>query len=81
MNKKHILIMLACCLVPIIGLALIFVFNIPANQVLWGAMLLVCPLSHLLMMKYMGHDHDAPQSTEKSKGIIADAVHPHLEGE
>ena len=81
MKKKHILIMLACCLAPIIGLALIFLFNIPANQILWGAMLLVCPLSHLLMMKYMSHDHDAPQSAEKSKGMIADAPHPHLEGE
>ena len=59
MSKKHALIMLACCLVPLAALAAIFLFKIPVSTVLWIGLVLFCPLSHLLMMKYLPHDHGA----------------------
>ncbi|MBI3361501.1 MAG: DUF2933 domain-containing protein [Chloroflexi bacterium] len=57
MAKRHMLIMLACCLIPIVALAAIFVFKIPANSVVYFGILLLCPALHLLMMRNMGHGH------------------------
>jgi len=57
MTKKHMLIMLACCLVPLAALAAITVFNVPANTVVYFGILLLCPLLHFVMMRNMGHDH------------------------
>lgn len=71
MKKSHILWMLICCLVPVIGLAAVFLFNIPLNTVLWVGLILFCPLSHLLMMKYMLHDHgQALTQKEESASIM-----------
>jgi ABC-type transport system involved in cytochrome bd biosynthesis fused ATPase/permease subunit len=63
MNKKHMLIMLACCLIPLVGFGAIFIFNIPASKVLLIGLALICPLSHVLMMKFMGHNHGENQPT------------------
>lgn len=58
MTRKHYLIMLACCLIPLAALAAIFVFKIPANSVIFVGLILLCPALHLLMMRnMMGHDH------------------------
>lgn len=58
MSKKHILIMLAGCLVPLVALGAIFLFKIPVSTVALAGLVLLCPLSHLLMMKFMGHEHE-----------------------
>ena len=53
MNPKHTLVMLVCCLIPVTAFAAFFIFNVPLNTVLLFALILLCPLSHLLLMKYM----------------------------
>jgi len=57
MNKKHMWLMLACCLIPLAGLAAIFFFKIPASTALLVGMAVFCPLSHVLMMVFMGRNH------------------------
>ncbi len=59
MNRKHALLMVLCCLIPLVGFAAISIFRIPANTVIFVALALACPAMHLLMMKgMMGHNHD-----------------------
>jgi hypothetical protein len=43
MNIKHALIMLACCLIPLVGLGAIFLFHIPTSEMLIIGMVLIKP--------------------------------------
>jgi ABC-type transport system involved in cytochrome bd biosynthesis fused ATPase/permease subunit len=81
MSKKHIFIMLACCLLPVAGLALVFLFHFPVSTVLLGAMVLICPLSMVLMMVFMAKDHTATHSTDRPELAIKDTTHAHHEAE
>jgi len=64
MKKSHLWIMILCCLIPIVGLAAIFLFNVPVSNVVFYGLILLCPVSHLLMMKYMGHDHSSTDHSQ-----------------
>ncbi len=72
MQSKHWIIMLLCCLAPLLGLAAIFVFKIPVNTVLFAALLVLCPLSHIFVMSQMGHDRQADHRTGH---LPAEAMH------
>lgn len=52
----------------LISLAIIFtkVFKIPINNLLFGALVLACPLAHIFMMK--GHSQQQTSSPLKKKG-------------
>ncbi len=78
MNKKHTLLMVACCLVPLIALGIINTFHIPLGQAATYGLILLCPVGHLLMMKTMAHGgqedgqshhhtHHPMYKTEKAK--------------
>jgi hypothetical protein len=66
MAKKHVLVMIGCCLVAIAAVVAGFIFNVPLNRVFVILLIALCPLSHLLMMGMMGHGgHDHNQPSEK----------------
>ena len=75
MQKKHLWLMLACCLIPLAGLAAIWVFGIPANNVLYFGLILLCPLLHLLMMRGMMHNHGQAVSGNHAEGLAHDGGH------
>ncbi len=49
----HVLI----CLAPVVAIAAIWLFQVPLSDVLLITLVLVCPLSHLLMMRHGSHTH------------------------
>lgn len=72
MNRKHLAIMLLCCLIPVGMLAAVYVFRVQLNSALWFGVMLLCPVLHLLMMKFMmddhGHQHTQAHHEEHSHG-------------
>ncbi|MCX7746562.1 MAG: DUF2933 domain-containing protein [Clostridia bacterium] len=67
-NKLHRLIMLLCCVIPMIMLGVLYLTKTQGGQlgsILSFALVLLCPLSHLLLMPLiMGKRHE---NTEKNK--------------
>ena len=59
-GQRHLLLMLVCCLIPVVALAAIYLFRVPVPTVLTYAVFLLCPLSHILMMAFMGRRRGQP---------------------
>jgi len=53
-NHRHILMMVLCCLIPLVILGILWVTGVSQNILSFG-ILLLCPIMHLLMMKNMNH--------------------------
>ena len=59
-HKSHGILLLLCCLVPIVLLAVLSSLNLQSSgvkNVLSMLLILACPLGHLVMMKFMSHNH------------------------
>ena len=62
--SKHTLIMLLCCLIPLVVLGILWAIGVSESYLIFGVILL-CPLLHILMMRGMhkgsgesgSHDH------------------------
>ena len=79
MNQKHMLQMLAVCFaVIVIGVAMVSVFGVGANNAVLLGLLILCPLSHFMMMRSMQNQHgsmennhgSSPREHNNSKSII-----------
>lgn len=59
-HKFHGILMLLCCLVPIVLITVLPSLNLQnssVKNVLSILLVLACPLGHLVMMKFMSHKH------------------------
>lgn len=79
MKKSHMILMLLCCLIPVVGLVLVYFFKVPLNNVLFYGMILLCPLSHLLMMRFMGHDHSSTEQHSQLQHHAGTVITPGQE--
>ena len=72
-GKHHLWLMLLCCLIPLVALGAIFLFNIRTSSVLYVGILLLCPILHFWMMKGMlGQRHGEEAAPEKPASAIED---------
>jgi hypothetical protein len=62
------ILMILCCLIPVGALAAVLVFGLPASSVVVFALVLLCPLSHVAMMAFMGRDHDGHRHLPPNPG-------------
>jgi hypothetical protein len=75
MSKINKNLMVVCSLIAISAISAIFFFRLPVRIVAFGLIFLICPLSHLLMMKFMGYDHEIEHQHENHpKDVINDSA-------
>ncbi|MFQ6000628.1 MAG: hypothetical protein ACE5LG_03065 [Anaerolineae bacterium] len=67
-GKRDVLIMLLCCLLPIAAVAAIWLLGVPLNSALLLAIVLLCPLGHLLMMRGGQHKEGHPVEISSMRG-------------
>ena len=76
MNQRSALWILAGCLAMAIGVAAVFVFGVPVNNVLLVALVLACPLAHLFMMRSGMHDHGQHQAPRQTGVTDSSSIRP-----
>lgn len=70
MSKKHLILMILCCVVPMGVILVLFALGTPLNRLFLFAIILICPLSHMFMMRGMKH-HEHDDYALESKKIEA----------
>ena len=73
MTKKHLVLMLLCCLIPIGIILGLRAFGVVPNTTAYLLVMLLCPLLHVLMMGSMHGEHAADK--DSMTGSHADS-HP-----
>ncbi len=66
-SSKHTMIMALCCLVPLAAIFMVSVLGIPLTSLGTVALVLLCPLMHVLMMRGMGHSGARGQPCHESQ--------------
>ena len=65
-KQNHLLAMVLCCAIPVVGILALSYMGVLGS---WGyyALLLICPLGHILMMRGMHSDahHKNPEQDVK----------------
>jgi len=75
--NMHFLSMVLCCLIPAAVLGAVLILGIPLSNVLFYALLLLCPLGHFFLMRGMmdgtGHSHEVQAKTISAETTIGES--------
>jgi hypothetical protein len=65
--------MLLCCLIPLAAIGGLFLFQVEITPGIWFGIMLLCPVLHLVMMKFMmqggSHEHHIHPPSLASKQV------------
>lgn len=76
---KHMLIMLACCLIPIALILAVSVFGLSLGALqplVPFAIALMCPLMMIFMMRGMGHEHGEADAHQHHTNTLRNQAPP-----
>ena len=79
MTKKHLLLMLACCLAPIGAIILINALAIPATGLITVVVALMCPVMMLFMMFGMHGSHEEHHEHHTAAPVEKKQIGTHLD--
>ncbi len=79
MTKKHLLLMLACCLIPIGLIVAIGALAIPTSGLTTTVIALMCPLTMLLMMFGMRGNHEEHHEHHAAAPVEKKQIGTHLD--
>ncbi|MBI5879905.1 MAG: DUF2933 domain-containing protein [Chloroflexi bacterium] len=78
-DAKHFLLMIACCLVPLVLILAVSLLGVSFGSLtalVPYAMVLICPLAMIWMMRQMGHEHGADESRQTPAAMPKGATTP-----
>ena len=79
MSKKHLLLMLACCLIPIGAITLLGVLAIPTTGLTSTVIALMCPVMMLFMIFGMRGNHGEQHEHHTTAPVEKKQVGPSLD--
>ncbi len=76
--KKHLWLMILCCLIPIAAIVAVRVMGIQLGTWSTALFLILCPLSHIVLMWAMRHDDQKNENPHQAGTVLvrADAEIP-----
>lgn len=56
-SNKTVLLMIVACALPLLIIGVIYFLDLRLNLFAAAVLILLCPLSHILIMRYTEHEH------------------------
>ena len=73
--SKHALLMLTCCLIPLAPIVALPATGLSLDGIALFLLFLLCPLVHILVMRWMGHNHGARHQQSSGSESGAPSCH------